>query len=122
MLIINPGTDASRETVQEDLARAGLRRYMHDLRTIQGQDVKEEITESGPSGQYMEGYWSYTITVDGSEFEVDVAGVPLEKLVWYESGHPDNLGGLLDVYRLYVDGSSWAWKFALNMCKTYDDE
>jgi hypothetical protein len=47
---------------------------------------------------------------------IEMPGLPLDQVRWM-SEDKQNIGSFA---RLYVDGSSWAWKFALN-CLTEED-
>jgi hypothetical protein len=42
----------------------------------------------------------------------------LEKVRYLDSENQD----IFNFPRLYVDGSSWVWKYALNVCFNQDDE
>jgi hypothetical protein len=59
------------------------------------------------------GRWSFTVTADGHEYLIEMPGLPLDCVRFMDM--PDQ--NVWDFPRLYVDGSSWLWMFALTSCQ-----
>lgn len=57
-----------------------------------------------------DGRFKFFVCRGSTWHEVDMPGIPLAKVRWM--GEPDQ--DIWDFPRLYVDGSSWVWKFAVN--------
>jgi hypothetical protein len=106
-LIINPGTGpvggATREQAEANIAHllvdanaegAGVR-FVHAC-TIYGTD--------DPDGRF-----SFALTLDGRECEVDMPGIPIDRVRF--TGAADQ--NIWDFPRLYVNGSSWVWIYAV---------
>jgi hypothetical protein len=112
MVIINPGTGPVAGATVE-LADAAVRRFAADLRAP-GRTVSEpeRVASTG-----HEGRWTYRITVDGTDHEIEMPGVPLDRVRYLaEPGQ-----NLFEYVRLYVDGNSWLWVNALVICVTGSD-
>lgn len=58
-----------------------------------------------------EGRYAFVIVVNGEDHEVEMPGLPLNQVRYMR----ENNQNIWDFPRLYVDGSSWVWFFALNM-------
>jgi len=125
-IIMNPGTGnvfgADLENAQDNVdawlyeipsARHYTCRY-NDRRT------QEEWTKHPNMAR---GRYIFNITVDLKdgrhfEFEVEMPGLPLDKVRF--TGEDDQ--NIWDFPRLYVDGSSWVWKYSFSDFQAQDDE
>lgn len=64
-----------------------------------------------------DGRWAFTISKGDTSHEIEMPGLPLER-VRYIGAEAQNIW---DFPRLYVDGSSWIWEFALRQCFRADE-
>ena len=113
-IIINPGSGPVRGATIEN-ARANMRTLLDDVRERFncGAEMVFGLADEG------DGRWSCTIRVDGrTKHEVEMPGLPLEQVRWVDD--PDQ--NIWDFPRLYIDGSSWVWKYAIEACDPEDDE
>lgn len=118
-LIINPGSgDASAYTEDPPTlanAWAAMGAFARDVQEAHGVTVEQILIGADGEG----GRWPFSMWMaDGREIEVDMPGLPIERVRWV-GGEDQNIW---DFPRLYVDGSSWVWKFAVNQCQRFDDE
>lgn len=106
-IIINPGSGpVGGATIAH--ARANAHVLADDVarRYDAGTEVQSEFTDQG------DGRWTFLLTVGDTEHEVDMPGLPVEE-VRYLGTEDQNIW---DFPRLYVDGSSWVWKWAIEQC------
>lgn len=106
-VIINPGTGPVEHATEAD-ARRAVWLLVRDLRR-RGRSVEWD----GTFYDEWDGYWAARPLVDGIPREVDMPGC-----------HPATTrrGKPWVSQRLYVDGSSWLWPFALNILDTDDPD
>lgn len=106
MLLINPGSGHvdgatqkhAQSNMQEFLAALGL-----------GEGVQAEA--QGPSCDWEgneDGRWTFTVSLGERSCEVDMPG---------EEGISNDQRPIIFTPRLYVDGSSWHWEFALGIVR-----
>ena len=100
--ILNPGSgpvpDATEAQATENVAA-----FVDELRA--SYDVNVASFTRNPSSDSGNGRWAFDLVTDGGRrIEVQMPGAPLKQLreEWT---------------RLYVDGSSWYWEFALRQCR-----
>lgn len=100
-IIINPGTWAI-EGATEANALECVKAFIKDL----GADAAmiERLPEREDNGRY-----GYRLTLDGRSTVVDMPGWPVDRVRFMGRDGQD----IWQFPRLYVDGSSWLWKFAL---------
>ncbi|MFF3884077.1 hypothetical protein [Streptomyces sp. NPDC001914] len=68
---------------------------------------------------YGDGRFAFEITMaDGRSIEIQMPGLPVEQVRYL--GKDDQ--NIWDFPRLYVDGSSWVWNFALGSCEPEDED
>jgi hypothetical protein len=114
-IIINPGSGPVANANEEHAAR-NIAVFVDDLRAA-GLDVASIAQQAG--NDYGEGRYAFLLTMaDGRLIEVQMPGLPVDQ-VRYLGGDGQNIW---DFPRLYVDDSSWVWKFALSVCEPDDDE
>lgn len=63
----------------------------------------------GPLGTEGDGRWKFRLSRDGLFVEIDMPGIELESVRYLGSGDQN----IWDFPRLYVDGGSWVWKYAV---------
>lgn len=108
-IIINPGSGPVSDATHDD-ARANLDAFLADL--------SDGATYVGEAESYGEGRWGFLIEANGRRIEIQMPGLPLNRVRWLSA----KSGSIWDFPRLYVDGDSWIWAFALNACGPEDDE
>ncbi len=107
MIIINPGAGPVEEHNLDD-ATASIEELCKQLKP----DFKEEITWELENEEDNNGRYEFYVTTPLKTHEVSMPGLPPDKMQLGPFRSP----------RLYVDGSSWLWEFALNMISNPDDE
>ncbi|MGW7359442.1 hypothetical protein ACWGI0_23120 [Streptomyces sp. NPDC054802] len=113
-VILNPGSGPVGEA-NEVHAVASMAAFADDL-TATGQPV-DAFTRT-PAGDMGDGRYAFTLQMrDGRTLEVQMPGLPTAQVRWLDQPEQN----IWDFPRLYVDGSSWVWKYALSACEP-DDE
>lgn len=90
----------------------------YEMEALDGRTVMTELVECviDPEGN---GRFTFTLAFgEGLQFEIEMPGLPIEKVRWTGAADQD----IWDYPRLYVDGSSWVWKYAVNVCRVYTDD
>lgn len=118
--IINPGTEPLRDA-KLDLAAEAVLRFVEDLRTpglgfepIDDMTVSRALHPGAIDGKHPdqdnpEGWFDFRITRGHRVCYVSTPGVPFE----IARGTPER--GCMEGPRLYVEGESWWWPFALGV-------
>lgn len=108
-ITINPGTGPVEGATEEN-ARANIDRFAADL-VIAG--ITTTSIERDPDVD-SDGRYGYQLTTgDGRALSIDMPGLPLDQVRYVDEPGQD----IWDFPRLYVDGSSWVWMFAIRACK-----
>jgi hypothetical protein len=127
-IIINPGTGPVTGATLEN-ADENIRQFVQDLRDGLFRDgpdhcefakifVRRGDTSWDEDGRFAFVIWGKTVDGQDWENEIDMPGLPLDQVRWIDG--PDQ--NIWDFPRLYVDGSSWAWKFALSSAGYFQEE
>lgn len=108
-IMINPGTGPVEGATVEQ-AKANMDAFAADLvergMYVTGLTRREDADDDGRYG--------YLLTMgDARKVEIDMPGLPLDRVRYMDSEGQD----IWDFPRLYVDGSSWIWMFALGQCE-----
>lgn len=110
MFVVNPGTEPVNQATVEN-ALANMVVFGKDLKPL---GVEVLRIERAKDLDYGEGRFAFKLFLskDGKEWnlEIQMPGLPIERVRY--------LGPPQDIWqfpRLYVDGSSWVWKFAINV-------
>ncbi len=114
-VIINPGTGPV-DGSSEDEARKNMEVFVEELRN-RGNNVVgfERASNVEPD----DGRYDYGVHIaDGRTVEIEMPGLPLEEVRF--TGEDDQ--NPWHYPRLYVDGSSWLWKFALWNPEDFDED
>lgn len=99
---LNPGTGPVQEA-SEAQAAENIAAFVDELRDAHGVNVVSSVRAA--TSDYGEGRWAFELlTDDERRIEIQMPGAPLERV--RESWT-----------RLYVDGQSWEWEFALRRCR-----
>lgn len=108
-IIINPGTGPVHDATEQE-ATANMAVFTENLRAA-GIDVTEvtRTTDTDDAGRF-----GYRITTgDSRELDIEMPGRPLDQVRYMDE--PGQY--IWDFPRIYVDGSSWVWMFALSACQ-----
>jgi hypothetical protein len=97
--IINPGTGA--------LCGATKRRAVSNMRAFVRELVGSVECDYQPIRSF-EGRWDFLVVVAKKRTEVSMPGLPIEQIRDSRSAWTP---------RLYVDGSSWYWPFAISQAQ-----
>ena len=106
MIVANPGAGPVSGSTREN-ADKNMRKFLEDC----GADSFEF------GGMEHDGRFGYQMKVGDRTVDVDMPGLPLEK-VRFVSDPGQNIW---DFPRLYIDGSSWVWKYAVSVTKDKEE-
>lgn len=117
---INPGTGPVAGANAEQAAR-NMEAFVRDV--LAARDTyKHALTHRVEPADYGDGRYAFIVVFRDyaklQAFEIQMPGLPLEQ-VNFGARENDNAW---DFPRLYVDDSSWLWKFAIDMCLPDEDE
>lgn len=105
MPMLNPGTGPV-PNASEDQAAANVAEFVDELREAGGVNVVSFVRAA--TSDYGEGRYAFELlTDDERRIEVQMPGIQIDLL--RESWA-----------RLYIDGSSWEWEYALRKCRPTD--
>ncbi|MEU5707913.1 hypothetical protein [Streptomyces flaveolus] len=105
--ILNPGSGPVSDATEEQAA-TNMAAFVDELRTSYGVNVVSFVRAA--TSDYGNGRWAFELlTDDERRIEVQMPGAPLKQVreEWT---------------RLYVNGSSWYWDFALRQCRPNYEE
>lgn len=112
-VFVNPGSGPV-ENGDEVQSLNTLTAFTADLRqrgiAIIGLTRREDLDSDGRFG--------YELQMDGYTRTIEMPGIPVEQVRFLNE--PDQ--NIWHYPRLYVDGSSWVWCFALDMCAPNDGD
>lgn len=106
MIIVNPGTGPVPDST-EDEARRNLAALIEDVGV-------SPVTVGANVEQQSDGRWSFLLKHGGRECWVEMPGIPLDQ-VRYMGSEGQNVWHFP---RLYVDGSSWLWMYAISSVRS----
>lgn len=115
MLFINPGSGPVRGATREN-ADENMKVFVQDLRDNGNEIVDFEIqnNQEPDDGRYVYGVHQ----ADGKTIEIEMPGLPVEQVRYVGEDNQN----IWDFPRLYVDGSSWVWEFALWSPGDFDED
>lgn len=109
-IVINPGTGPVDGATLEQ-ARANMDAFCADLRAENIIATTITLLQDDHDG---DGRFAYRLgTGDARQLDVLMPGIPLDEVRYMGADGQD----IWDFPRLYVDGSSWVWMFALKACE-----
>lgn len=112
-IVINPGSGPVTEAI-EDWSLANMHVFAQDLR-----DAGHAVTfDDSAVSTDRDGRWTWVVNVDGADHEIDMPGIPVDRVRFLGLPGQD----IWDFPRLYVDGSSWVWQYALGACRPDEDD
>ncbi|MFD1656967.1 hypothetical protein ACFSL4_01635 [Streptomyces caeni] len=115
VVIINPGSGPVPEATEAN-ATANTAVFVLDL-GARGLAVADAARR--PEADYGDGRYAFMLTMaDGRTIEIQMPGLPVDQVRYVDSERQD----IWDFPRLYVDGGSWVWKFALDVCEPDDED
>lgn len=109
-ITLNPGSGPV-PGADEPTARANMQALATDLL-----EHKVYLTSVNRADELDDGQGRYGYrcgTGDGRTLEIRMPGIPVDQVRYTGADGQD----IWDFPRLYVDGSSWIWKFALRACE-----
>lgn len=109
MILINPGTGPVQGATL-DHAYDNMRALLADA-GMPAAKFRRDPDEDVDGGRFP-----FLVTIGDDEVSVDMPGIPLER-VRYTGADDQNIW---DFPRLYVDGSSWVWMFAVNRLRDWE--
>lgn len=102
-IIINPGTGpvfgATVEEASKNMAQLIIDAHIPDA-------TFERMPTIDDRGRF-----GFRVLWGNKEWEVEMPGLPLERVRWLGSEGQN----IWDFPRLYLDGSSWVWKYAMEI-------
>ncbi|MGW0578330.1 hypothetical protein ACWD25_20695 [Streptomyces sp. NPDC002920] len=109
-VFINPGSGPVAEATEAHAA-INITVFADDLRAAgRGVDSCNRI----PNADYGDGRYAFELAMaDGRTMEIQMPGLPVERVRYLD----EDSQNIWDFPRLYVDGSSWVWKYALGVCE-----
>lgn len=112
MIIINPGSGPVADA-SEAQAEANIVHFIADC------GVPHVVYIRIPERDDNDGRFSYLLWKEGSTrcHEVAMPGIPLDQVRFMDTKDQD----IWDFPRLYVDGHSWVWMFALLGENAFED-
>ncbi len=113
MFIVNPGTGPVNGATQEN-AYDNMVRLMGDL--IE-RGIEVQRFDRVPEREDGDGRFCYDVFVLDRVVDVEMPGLPLDKVRYMGEEDQD----IWDFPRLYVDGSSWVWQYALSSFEEQDN-
>ena len=103
-VIINPGTGPVLNSTEEN-AIENIKHFIND------NGVEGVLYERSPENDYGDGRYAFNLKKDGVCHEIQMPGLPIENVRYLGDKNPD----IWHYPRLYVDGSSWVWGYALGL-------
>lgn len=108
-VIINPGSGPVANATKEH-ADIAITKFVEDLGLPV---VGINFLRAEDDGRF-----TYHLTHNGRVAEVEMPGLPLDRVRFMQAADQN----IWDFPRLYVDGSSWVWCFALGVTLQDDEE
>ena len=105
-IIINPGA-GKVENGSKEQSEINIKQFILDL----GVECKFEFIKIDSDGRHRYNVWN-----DKANHEIDMPAIPLDNVRYLGL----ECQRIFNFPRLYVDGSSWVWKYALNVCSFVD--
>jgi len=103
LVIVNPGTEAV-DNSSEEKAIENIKIFITDLNDSNISFIRIPVFD------YGDGRYAFLLWKDNECHEIQMPGKDLHLVRWMD-GEDQNIW---DFPRLYVDDSSWVWKFAIN--------
>lgn len=114
-IFINPGSGPVADATEEH-ATANMAVFVLDL-GAKGLPVTNAVRR--PEADYGDGRYAFALAMaDGRSIEIQMPGLPVDQVRYVDS----EAQNIWDFPRLYVDDSSWVWKFALSVCEPDDED
>lgn len=108
MLIINPGSGPVPEATEGE-ALAAMRQFVNDLFAMNIKAI--DLRQPGLDGN---GRYGFALHLPGGRVvEIEMPGLPIDQVRWMDEPGQN----IWDFPRLYVDGDSWVWKYALGVIR-----
>lgn len=105
-IFINPGTGPVNDATAAD-ARLNIRQFVKEL-ALSGVRIRRHARDD-----YGDGRYAFRLYYAGQRCEIQMPGLPTDQVRFLGTEGQN----AWDYPRLYVDGSSWLWKFALSCAR-----
>lgn len=103
---INPGSGPVADASMEE-AEANIRQLIEDI------GVPDVTYHRDEEHDYGDGRYCFVLQHGDRESEIQMPGIPVDRVRFLGA----NGQNIWHFPRLYVDGSSWVWKYAINCAK-----
>ena len=111
-VIINPGTGCITGTNNVRSAEKNIKQFLRDV------NCKGPVSYvRSPDKDYGEGRYCFLISNGYKTDEIQMPGLPIERVRF--TG--DNNQNIWDYPRLYINGSSFVWKYAVSLAFNEDE-
>lgn len=130
-IIVNPGAEWHPAESSPEAAARNMVALVADLRAAGAlctesvpimpgtpQDANPLLMGGTRHQADHDGRYGFDLIVDGRAVVVEMPGLALEAVRWLDS----ESGSIWDFPRLYVDGSSWIWKYAVSVIAEHEAE
>jgi len=114
-IIINPGTEPLA-TSSEDAATRSMEALLKDLADGASASFVRDA-DCDYDATYEDGRYAFALTYRDQDFEIQMPGWEPEKVRFTGEGDQN----IWDYPRLYVNGNSWVWKYALGIIEDGDE-
>ena len=111
-IIISPGAGPVDGPTTEAQARANMGALIADVNQAAITPDTPATFDPACLGTDGDGRFTFVlIRADGTTVAVDMPGLPLDRVRYMGAG----VQNIWDFPRLYIDGSSWIWAYAINI-------
>lgn len=109
--IINPGTGPCKNATEEN-AIINMNKFIEDLEIKKEKVEFSRIPEYDYNTEHHDGRFAFILNIGADHsYEIQMPGISLENVRFLRK--PDQ--NIWDYPRMYVDGSSWVWYYALSI-------
>lgn len=108
-VFINPGSGPVADA-SEDNAKENIKKFVEDV-ALDGVQVRR--TKADRKGD-SDGRFTFTLLLGKNRSQIDMPGLPLEQVRFTGEGDQN----IWDFPRLYENGSSWVWKYAVTCARS----
>ena len=115
VIVINPGSGPVSNATREN-AEANMAAFIADLKADGHAKAVDLLPQ--PLAPEDRGRFTYVIVADTETHEIEMPGLPLDQVRWMDREDQN----IWDFPRLYVDGSSWVWFYALRTTMNDPDD
>lgn len=126
-IIMNPGAGAIEDQTSPEAAARNMEAFAQDVRALNRivtwepmlppRDDEAPLLMGGTKYQdEHDGRYPFRVFVDGVRHVVEMPGTALAEVRWMDEPGQN----IWDFPRVFTDGSSWVWKFAIDFGENAD--